>query len=155
MTEYPIISYRLSSRSHMYLNSLIPPRFSIHSTALYPPPATQQNTQSPYPSRRFNPSNKLTTYYNNYGFLQHPHSSPYPLPRLVRISLFPSSSFFATTNPLDSALAGMNCKCQDDRGQFNEATRTCCSRQSNPLTYYPGPNNQVTSVLPLCSGQCR
>ncbi|KAH0606080.1 uncharacterized protein H6S33_003741 [Morchella sextelata] len=46
---------------------------------------------------------------------------------------------------LGSALAGMNCKCQDDRGQFNEATRTCCGRQSNPLTYFPGPNNQCAN----------
>ncbi|KDQ65085.1 hypothetical protein JAAARDRAFT_247618 [Jaapia argillacea MUCL 33604] len=45
-----------------------------------------------------------------------------------------------------SALAGHNCKCQDDRGQYNELTAECCYQQGEigQLLYYPGPNHQVS-----------
>ncbi|KDQ10097.1 hypothetical protein BOTBODRAFT_190705 [Botryobasidium botryosum FD-172 SS1] len=48
-----------------------------------------------------------------------------------------------------SVLAGHNCKCQDDRGQYNELTSKCCGKDpsaGNPaVIYYPGPNHQCTS----------
>lgn len=47
-------------------------------------------------------------------------------------------------------MAGHNCKCQDDNGQYDELTRECCNKQIafKPLIIqYPGPNNQVCSVV--------
>ncbi|KAK4220818.1 hypothetical protein QBC38DRAFT_378273 [Podospora fimiseda] len=44
-------------------------------------------------------------------------------------------------------LAGYNCKCQDDRGQFNAATEACCKLWGGLIGYYPGPNNQCANAL--------
>jgi hypothetical protein len=40
--------------------------------------------------------------------------------------------------------AGQNCKCQDDRGQYNQLTKECCAKAC-ALSYFPGPNNQCSA----------
>ncbi|KAK4447285.1 hypothetical protein QBC34DRAFT_382535 [Podospora aff. communis PSN243] len=56
------------------------------------------------------------------------------------------TAIFATVLALATgAFAGLNCKCQDSRGQFNSATEYCCGQYGGALGYFPGPNNQCAN----------
>ena len=43
-----------------------------------------------------------------------------------------------------SALAGYNCKCQDERGQYNVLTENCCLEDIGQ--YRPDLNHQVRII---------
>jgi hypothetical protein len=76
--------------------------------------------------------------------------------RLVHSQCIMLASVFPLWLPLalfSSALAIDNCKCQDDLGQYNDATRFCCAIQMHNQysgwndIHYPGGNDQVSLML--------
>ncbi|TLD33613.1 hypothetical protein PspLS_00269 [Pyricularia sp. CBS 133598] len=66
----------------------------------------------------------------------------------------PLISFLAASLPV-LVSAGQNCKCQDDNGQYDALTATCCSSDPTilcifPPAYFPGPNNQCSASGSNC-----